>query len=120
MFERGVYNMLWHAYLNYGRNFNTRSEELNHEQRRQLIQDSKQEQRSAIHLLRMMGTCRVDILLDQKEKLYEHSLKFANFESPDYMIMKEAILAYEKIVQHQISRVGLTDGVTDNDKKHLY
>ena len=48
------------------------------------------------------------------------SLKFAIYESPDYIIMKEAILAYEKIVQHQISRVGLLDGVTENDKKHLY
>lgn len=28
------------------------------------------------------------------------SLKFAHYESPDYIIMKEAILAYEKIVQH--------------------
>ena len=34
--------------------------------------------------------------------------------------MKEAILAYEKIVKHQIDRVGMADGVTDNDKKHLY
>ena len=68
----------------------------------------------------MMGSQRVDILLDQKEKLYEMSLKFAIYESPDYIIMKEAILAYEKIVQHQISRVGLLDGVTENDKKHLY
>lgn len=68
----------------------------------------------------MMGSCRVEILLDQKEKLYESSLKFANYESPDYIIMKEAILAYEKIVQHQVNRVGLADGVTENDKKHLY
>lgn len=48
----------------------------------------------------MMGSCRVEILLDQKAKLYEMSLKFAHYESPDYIIMKEAILAYEKIVQH--------------------
>lgn len=67
-----------------------------------------------------MGSCRVEILLKQKEKLYEFSLKFANYESPDYIIMKEAILAYEKIVKHQIDRVGMSDGVTDNDKKHLY
>lgn len=68
----------------------------------------------------MIGSCRVEVLLDQKEKLYEESLRFANYESPDYIIMKEAVLAYEKIVEHQISRVGLQDGVTDNDKKHLY
>jgi len=97
-FERPVFNSLWHAYLNYGRNFSHRSEEMNPEQRRALIQECKQEQRSAIHLLRMMGSCRVEILLDQKAKLYEQSLKFANYESPDYIIMREAILAYEKIV----------------------
>ena len=68
----------------------------------------------------MMGSCRVEILLDQKAKLYEMSLKFAHYESPDYIIMKEAILAYEKIVQHQVNQVGLADGITVNDKKHLY
>ena len=120
VFERPVFNSLWVAYLNFGRNFNNRSEEQTPDERRQLIQECKQEQRSAIHLLRMMGSCRVEILLDQKEKLYEQSLKFANYESPDYIIMKEAILAYEKIVQHQINRVGLADGVTENDKRHLY
>ena len=45
-----------------------------------------------------MGSCRLQTLLEQKAKLYEHSLKFANYDSPDYIIMKEAILAYEKIV----------------------
>ena len=98
VFERPVLNQLWHDYLNFGRNFNHRSEELNPDERRQLIQECKMEQRSAIQLLGMMGSSRVDILLDQKEKLYEQSLKFANYESPDYIIMKEAILAYEKIM----------------------
>lgn len=37
VFERPVYNSLWHAYLNYGRNFGSRSEDLNADQRRQLI-----------------------------------------------------------------------------------
>ena len=36
-FEPPVYNSLWHAYLNYGRNFSHRSEELNPDERRVLI-----------------------------------------------------------------------------------
>lgn len=44
VFERPVYNSLWHAYLNYGRNFNNRSgDDMNPDQRRQLIQECKQE-----------------------------------------------------------------------------
>ena len=64
VFERPVFNSLWHAYLNYGRNVDQRSEELSPDERRRLTQERKQEQRSAIHLLRMMGSCQVDILLD--------------------------------------------------------
>lgn len=41
VFERPVYNSLWHAYLNYGRNFNNRSEELSPDERRALIQECK-------------------------------------------------------------------------------
>ena len=36
------------------------------------------------------------------------------------MIMKEAVLAFEKIIQYQISRVGPLDGVKDEDKKHMF
>ena len=36
-FEPPVLNSLWHAYLNYGRNFSSRSEELNPDERRILI-----------------------------------------------------------------------------------
>ncbi len=48
------------------------------------------------------------------------SLKFANYESPDYIIMKEAILAYEKISQHQVDQIGVAEGITANDKQHVY
>ena len=68
----------------------------------------------------MMGSCRVEILHAQKQELYAKSLKFAEYDSPDYIILREAVQAYEKIVQHQVSQVGIVDGVTDNDKKHLF
>lgn len=42
----------------------------------------------------MMGHHKIDILLSNKEKLYEQMIKFAKYESPDFTIMKEAILAF--------------------------
>jgi hypothetical protein len=42
----------------------------------------------------MIGQNKVEILLANKEKLYEQMLKFAKYESPDFTIMKEAILAF--------------------------
>ena len=98
VFEGPVFNSLWHTYLNFGRNFSALNAEMSQEERRRLMQECKREQRSAIHLLRMMGSCRVEILLDQKEKLFENSLKFAKYDSPDFIIMKEALLSFEKII----------------------
>jgi hypothetical protein len=46
----------------------------------------------------MVGQNRVEVLLEHKEKLFESSLKFGKFDSPDFIILKEAILAYETIV----------------------
>ena len=119
VFAGPVFNGLWHTYLNCGRQSTSLNAEMAPDERRKLIQECKQEQRSAIHLLRMMGTCKVEILLDQKEKLYANSLKFAQYRSPDFIIMKEAVLAFEKILQHQIERDG-TEGVKDEDKKYMF
>jgi len=70
------------------------------EERRRLVQECKHEQRSAIQILRMAGSYRIEYLIENKEKLYQFSLKFAKFESPDFIILKEAVLAYEKIIQY--------------------
>ena len=48
----------------------------------------------------MAGSYRIEYLIENKEKLYQFSLKFAKFESPDFIILKEAVLAYEKIIQY--------------------
>ena len=37
IFERPVFNSLWHTYLNFGRNFSSLSTEMNQEERRRLI-----------------------------------------------------------------------------------
>jgi len=69
----------------------------------------------------MIGSSRVEVLLNHKDKLYESSLKFAKFDSPDFIIMKEAVLAYEKIVIYQIEKMGSASaGVLEVDKKHLF
>ena len=36
------------------------------------------------------------------------------------MIMKESMLAFEKIIQHQIEHEGAVEGVYDEDKKHMF
>ena len=49
-----------------------------------------------------------------------NSLKFAQYRTPDFIIMKEAVLAFEKILQHQIEQEGPAEGVKDEDKKHMF
>lgn len=49
-----------------------------------------------------MGQTKVDILTDHKDQLFEASLKFAKYDSPNFVIMKEAIIAYQTIVFNQI------------------
>ena len=65
----------------------------------------------------MLGSHRISILVDHKDKLYESSVKFAKFDSPDFIIMREAVLAFEKLVIHQIGKSGVA---SDADKKHLF
>lgn len=97
-FEAQVFIFLWQVYLDPGRNFDMSGVEFDADERHQLIQACKQEQRSAIKLLRMMGTQKVDILNTMKVQLQEKSLVFANYEQPDFILLKEAILAFEKIL----------------------
>lgn len=49
-------------------------------------------------MLRMIGTHKPKIILEHKKVLTESSLKFAEFDNPDFIIMKEAIIAFEKII----------------------
>jgi hypothetical protein len=61
----------------------------------------KEEQRAAIQLLRMIGSSDIQVLLNQKDNLYEFSLKYAKMDRPDFILLKEALLAYEKIIIHK-------------------
>ena len=46
----------------------------------------------------MIGASKIEVLLAQKDTLYEHSIRYAKFEKPDYILLKEALLAYEKLI----------------------
>lgn len=56
--------------------------------------------------------------------MFEYSLHFAKFDKPDYILLKEALLAYEKIIISQIIRGASNDNkdnlINDNDKKYLF
>ena len=58
----------------------------------------------------MAGSHRIQYLIQNKEKLYSFSLKFAKYDSPDFIIMKEAILAYAKIIRYQIEKTSVAEG----------
>ncbi len=49
----------------------------------------------------MIGASDINVLMTQKDNLYEYSLKYAKFDRPDFILLKEALLAYEKIILHQ-------------------
>ena len=88
------------------------------EVRRKQIHDCKIEQRSSIHLLRMMGSNKIEILLSSKVPLYSTSLKLAQIPRPDFIMMKEAILCFDKITQYQ-SENGDKQRVKETDLNYL-
>lgn len=96
---------------------------------------SKEEQRSAIMVLRMIGSSKIEVLMNQKDNLFEYSEKFAKFEKPDFIILKEALLAYEKIMNHQLTASATEkkksrkkkekgkaslNAISEEDKKYLF
>ena len=68
----------------------------------------------------MIGTSDINVLLSQKDHLYEYSLKYAKFDRPDFILLKEALLAYEKIILHQQNSLKQANMIGDQDKKYLF
>ena len=62
------------------------------------------------------------MILEHKDTLMKSSLKFAQFENPDFIIMKEAILCFEKIVINQMekSKKDVYHVVSDEDKNYIF
>jgi len=66
----------------------------------------------------MIGTHKIEVLEKNKHALQESSLKFAAYERPDFLLMQEALLSYEKIMQHQGRHVDST--VAEKDKEFIF
>ena len=60
----------------------------------------------------MIGSSKPKIIIEQKKTLMESSLKFAEFDNPDFIIMKEAILAFEKLFVEK--------EITDEHKQYIF
>jgi hypothetical protein len=70
----------------------------------------------------MVGTIKPKMILEHKDTLVKSSLKFAQFENPDFIIMKEAILCFEKIVINQVEKTkrDVYMAVSDEDKTYIF
>ena len=66
----------------------------------------------------MMGSNKIEILLNSKVPLYSTSLKLAQILRPDFIMMKEAILCFDKITQYQ-SENGDKQRVKETDLNYL-
>jgi hypothetical protein len=98
LFEKDVYKQLWISYAKIFENKFQNSDGISTEEQRRQLYEARLEQRSAIQLLRMIGSAKPKIITEHKKTLMEASLKFAEFDNPDFIIMKEAIIAFEKIL----------------------
>lgn len=68
-----------------------------------------------------MGQSKIEILMDQKDKLFESSLKFAKYDSPDFTNFKEAVLAFQAILLHEIKETGSFEAsLKESDRKHMF
>ena len=52
----------------------------------------------------MIGTNNIKVILERKADFFEKSLKFARYEAPDFMLMREAIMVFEKVAVHEIKQ----------------
>lgn len=116
---------MWRYYTKPNRNWAKGA--LTQDQMNKMRHESIHEQRAALQLLRMIGSTKIEVLMRQKDILFEHALKFAKFNKPDFILLKESLLAYEKIMIHQIMKQSTEKDpnkkeitVSEADKKHLF
>ena len=69
----------------------------------------------------MIGNSKPKIIIEHKDTLMKSSQKFAEFNTPDFIIMKEAMLCFERIVLAQYEKSGqqqssIMNYVTDQEK----
>ena len=68
----------------------------------------------------MIGNCKPKIVIEHKKTLMESSMKFAEQEHPDFIIMKEAIIAFEKILITQSQQSKEEAVISDEQKMYLF
>lgn len=79
-----------------------------------------------MRLIRMIGSAKVDVIIEYKNQLYNNSIKFAKMPQPDFILIQEALLTYEKVIIHQMStrrrdaneRLSQAS-ISDSDKQYL-
>lgn len=68
-----------------------------------------------------MGQSKIEILLDQRDKLFEYSLKFARYDTPDFTNFKEAVLAFQAILLHEIKENGsFESSLKESERRHMF
>ena len=117
IFEKEVFKNLWVSYAKIFENKFSNAQAITTEEQRRYLFEARLEQRSAIQLLRMLGSSKPKVITDHKKVLMESSLKFAEFDKPDFIIMKEAILAFEKIILLQDKS---EEQPSANDEQKMY
>lgn len=54
-------------------------------------------------MLRILGIYKVEVLLTGKELLFRCSRQFANAAEPDFVLIKEALLCFERVLTYQMA-----------------
>ena len=93
-FEKEVFNLLFNYYT---KGFQHTDGSTPEDERRKLF-EFKLDQRCAIQLIRMIGQSEPKIITSNLRLLKEKSLKFAEMDKPDFILMKEALITIEKVL----------------------
>ena len=76
-FGRQIFSRLWSTYINCRADLGQVQSGMAPEERRKQMAAVKTRQRSSIHLLRMIGSNKIDVLLYEKANLYSTSTRLA-------------------------------------------
>ena len=97
-FEKEMFKQLWISYAKEVNVDSLQKQGIKDDDIILIVGEAKLQQRSAIQLIRMIGNCDAQIIHDEKRILMVKSIEFAQYEVPDFIIMKEAINVFEKLI----------------------
>jgi len=116
--EQTVFTKLWETYEKRPKGGQNQSQE----QVADLDLNLKLDQRNAIKVLRILGTHKIEILVQNKDQLYRCSRAFASADQPDFILLKEALQCFERVLAHQMAaKKGKFGGaeLTEQDQHYL-